>query len=111
MDQRTPSATEGGHRPDDTPDSTAGVPELRSRIEIGSRSLTSALGCLKVSKNSSSMDESTAMFAAGGGPGDDFRGSSPTSQAEAWAGENCSTSGKQDAFAASLDQSHRILLP
>lgn len=66
-----------------TPASTAGVPELTDRVQVGSRSLTSALGCLKVSKNSSSMDESTAMFAAGGGRGDDFRGSSPTSQAEA----------------------------
>lgn len=66
-----------------TPDSTASLPELGGRAETGSRGLTSALGCLKVSKNSSSMDESTAMFAAGGRPGDDFRGSSATSGAEA----------------------------
>lgn len=84
MDQRTPARA---RLREDTartaPDSAAGVPELRGRVEIGSRGLTSALGCLKVSKNSSSIDESTAMSAAGGGPGDDFRGSSPTSQAEA----------------------------
>lgn len=57
------------------------------------------------------MDESTAMFAAGGGRGDDFRGSSPTSRAEARARENGGTSGERAAVAASLGLSHRILRP
>lgn len=59
------------------------VLKSKSRVEIKSLSLTSALGCLKVSKNSSSIAESTAMFAAGGGRGEDFRGSAPTSETAA----------------------------
>lgn len=49
-------------------------PKSRSSVRIKSPSLTSALGCLKVSKNSSSIAESTAMFAAGGEQGGELPG-------------------------------------
>lgn len=87
------------------------VPTSKNRVGITSRRRTSALGCLKVSKNSSSIAESTAMFAAGGGRGRTSGAALQPRRQRLRRGRNDGTSRDQGAGAGSLDLSLRVALP